>query len=169
MKNLRDLSAEDVRKVLRYSSETGEFTWLIRPTYSMRSGDHAGAVDSRNGYSRIRINGKLYLAHRLAWLYVNGEWPTDEIDHIDLNRGNNRISNLREATKSENMRNKRAHRNSKSGVKGVHWHKQHRKYAATIHRDGKSKHIGLFASLKDAAAAYETAAIKEHGEFRRVA
>ena len=135
----------------------------------MRAGDQAGAVDARNGYSRIHINGRLYLAHRIAWLYVNGEWPADEIDHIDMNRSNNRISNLREATKGENMRNKRAYSNSKTGVKGVHWHKQHRKYAATINRDGKAKHIGLFATVKDAAAAYETAAIREHGEFRRVA
>jgi len=150
--------------LLYYDRETGNFYWRVN-RYGVSKGDLAGSVDSRNKYRRIKINERLYLAHRLAWFYVSGQWPINEIDHIDRNRSNNRICNLREATHAENMMNKPAYKNSKTGIKGVYWHKQHKKYAATIQTRGVTKHIGLYVSIESAALARKQASQKIHKQF----
>ena len=109
----------------------------------------------------------MYLAHRLAWLYVNELWPQNELDHVNLNGLDNRLSNLREATKAENQRNTRAPRTNKSGVKGVFWRRDLKKWRAAIQVNGKSIHLGVFIEKDSAAEAYRSAAIAHFGPFAR--
>ena len=118
MKNGRksELTAEDVRRELNYDPETGEFT---RKTsfFKTRIGERAGSISKSTGYVVIAVCGAQYLAHRLAWLYVYGCWPSLHIDHINGEKTDNRIANLREATNGENMQNqRRARSNSKTGL-----------------------------------------------------
>lgn len=109
------------------------------------------------------------MAHRLAWLYVYGEWPDAEIDHINGNTGDNRISNLRPATRAQNGANRGRQTNNASGVKGVCWHAQSGKWRAMIRISGKSRHLGLFNDIGAAAAAYARATVNRNGEFARTA
>lgn len=143
-----------------YNPETGIFT------RTLKSGvvKVVGYYNSR-GYIQITINGSKYLAHRLAWLYMASEWPEDCIDHINGIKDDNRISNLREATKSENLRNRGAQKNNKSGFKGVYRHKSNQKWASQITINGKQKTIGYFDNPEDAYQAYCKATEELHGEF----
>jgi hypothetical protein len=153
---LNDITQAELVRLLNYNPETGVFTYGARRC-GVTLGRVAGTIDSRDGYQRIILNGRHYLGHRLAWLYVHGEWPKAEIDHRDGDRSNNTISNLRCATRGENQRNKPTYKNNATGAKGVHWHKQHRKYAAVIQCNGKSRHLGLFTTIEAASAAYQAA------------
>lgn len=155
---------EELKRLYHYDSETGVFTFKER-RFGVKQGSPAGSRDPINGYMRMRVKGVLYLAHRLAWLYVNGDWPKKEIDHLDRNRENNRISNLREVTRSENLANKSLYRSSKTGLRGVHWHKQHRKFCASIQINGKRRHVGLFKTANEAELAYKEQSVKLRGEF----
>jgi hypothetical protein len=152
-----------LREVLHYCRDTGVFSWKVHRR-KVRAGTIAGTPD-RDGYINIKIDGFLYRAHRLAWLYVFGNWPTAQIDHINGDRNDNRLSNLREATVTENSRNARKKSNNKSGRKGVFW--QDGRWCAQIKIGGKSTHIGRFDSLDDASAAYLRAAEKHFGSFAR--
>jgi hypothetical protein len=114
------------------------------------------------------IDGLNQYAHRLAWLWMIGEWPAEEIDHIDGNPLNNRWKNLRLATRGENQFNRGADYTNTSGYKGVTYHKQCRKWVARIGHKRKSYHLGLFETAKTAHAAYCEAAIRLHGEFARL-
>lgn len=158
------LTQAELAHLLNYDPKTGVFTWKAKRC-GVAIGSVAGSVDPIHGYVRVKISGSLYLAHRLAWLFVHGTWPESEVDHIDRNRANNRLVNLRAATRGENQRNKRTYATSRSGSKGVHWHKQHRKFIASIQANKKRVHLGLFESIDQAAAAYRSAAEKLHGEF----
>jgi hypothetical protein len=164
------ITAEGLREVLSYSPENGEFTWIV---------GHGGTKSGAAGYTRpcradgsqyrvIGIGYKTYLAHRLAWLYVYGAWPAHEIDHADLDGLNNRIGNLREATRAENGCNRGINSNNKSGYKGVSWSKQRGKWQARIMLDYRTKFLGLFDTAESAHAAYVAAATELHGEFARV-
>jgi hypothetical protein len=165
------LDAEYVRAILDYDPETGEFRWRwrddVRKNENTRwAGKVAGTVTT-NGYVNISIHCRQYLAHRLAWLIVNGEWPPEEIDHIDLDKTNNRIANLRLATRQENLRNVGLRKNNFTGVSGVHWCNYARKFIAQIRIDGKKNRIGSFDTLAEAAAARAAAEIHYFGKFRR--
>ncbi len=167
------ISAEYVRNILDYNPDTGIFIWKYRTDVSNRwntkyVGKRAGWKDSKGAYV-LTINDKYYKAHRIAWLYMTGEWPKEEIDHRDLNGMNNKWENLREATHSQNQFNKRAQSNNKSGYKGVHWDKYKEKWVAAIGINNKSIYLGRFRSKEDAYMAYCDAANKLHGEFARVA
>lgn len=162
------LTAEELRRLLDYDAETGVFTWLISPRNSIPTGSKAGNHGA-NGYVRISVDGRLYLAHRLAWLHVHGEWPPHEIDHVNGDKSDNRIANLRRATRSQNCANKRSRRDNVSGVKGVQWFERNQKWGARICIDGQTQFLGLFDRLEDAAAAYKNAAHKYFGEFARTA
>lgn len=155
------VTAERLRALMQYSCETGEFTWVADRNNRNRSGTVAGRV-SRLGYVQIGIDGGRYLAHRLAYLYVYGEWPVGDLDHIDRNKLNNRISNLRLASKCENQQNRAIHKNNKSGFKGVFWHKRSGKWVARIGANGKQYHIGTFDAAEVAYKAYCEAAAKLH-------
>lgn len=169
------ITQELLQELLDYDPDTGVFTWLRRPgndrctnSWNARyAGNRAGLVNAR-GYRMIRIGGPQYRAHRLAWLYVHGEWPADQIDHINGVSDDNRIANLREATNSENCRNKGKMPNNTSGFKGVYWNKNTRKWLAGIRVSLKFIPLGYYDCPKEAAAAYAVAAAKYHGEFARL-
>lgn len=159
------ISRKKLRAFLTYDQNTGVFT-RRKSGWSKLVGQPAGVKDSY-GYLQIRIDGKLYLAHRLAWLYVHGSWPTKGLDHVNGVRDDNRIANLREATQAENMQNQfSAHSTNKSsGLLGAHWDPKGpkgKKWRATIRVNGKNKVAGHFATAKEAHAAYLAAKRKHH-------
>jgi hypothetical protein len=159
------LTAERLREILHYDPATGVFTWLA-PVGNRACGAPAGRLS--HGYIGIQIGGKRYLAHRLAWLYVTGEWPSDQVDHINLDRSDNRWCNLRPAGQSQNMGNTRVYCNNTSGFKGVSWEKGRRKWDARVLVKGKNIHLGYFDAPHLAYAAYCLAARKYFGDFARV-
>jgi hypothetical protein len=150
---------------LRYDPETGDFVRLVRHR-RWKAGDKAGTLHS-TGYVHIGINKKLYKAHRLAFLYMNGEWPKDEVDHINRDKSDNRWCNLREATRAQNMWNIGMYTTNTSGFKGVYWDKQYDTWRAEIHRNGKRVFSARFNTAEEAHAAYTSAACLVHREFAR--
>ena len=128
-----------------------------------KAGDVLGSAYEK-GYVKGRVNQRLYRVHRLVFLYFHGFMPP-QVDHIDGDRMNNKIDNLREATSTQNNQNRKA--TSSSGVKGVVWHKQSKKWVASICINRKSVHLGSFLSIEDAAFAANKARQLEHGEFYR--
>jgi hypothetical protein len=144
------MTAQRLKELFHYDADTGQFT---RFRAKGRWPDRVGAI--RFGYLIIKIDYKLYRAHRLAWLYVHGEWPSDQIDHINGDRADNRISNLRAATNSQNKQNARkARSDSRSGLIGAMWESQKNKWRAVILVDGKKKHLGYFDQAEQAHAVY---------------
>jgi hypothetical protein len=160
------LTAERLHSLLAYNPKTGLWVWRVTPGGRARAGAIAGSLDGC-GYHAIKINRRLYLAHRLAFLYINGEWPKGEIDHVNHDRADNQWSNLREATHSQNLGNQGAYKNNRSGYKGVTWQKRDRKWQAQIQVGGKSHHLGHYDTAEAAHAAYCRAAIKHFGQFAR--
>lgn len=161
------ISHERLLQVISYDRDTGLFIW--RQTLSSRAcaGKEAGTPDL-HGYKQICIDGKIYKSHRLAVFYETKTWPKMDIDHIDGNKSNNKISNLREVTKSQNQFNRPVSKNSKSGIKGVHMDGRGR-WRAYIAANGKKISIGSFGKKEDAALAYRAFEQKLHGEFARKA
>jgi hypothetical protein len=158
-----DLTAKRLREVIDYKPETGEFIWRYPINQGIHAGQQAGYVSQ--GYRRIGIDGSTYLAHRLAWLYMTGEWPKEQVDHADGNRGNNAWRNLREATHAENHFNIGIISTNKSGFKGVSWFRKTRKWRARITANGKERTIGYFDTKELAHEAYRKAASELHGQF----
>lgn len=165
-------TADQVRAAINYDPETGAFTWRDRPELTNRwraryPGTKAGTVV--RGYTIIRIEKKHFRAARLAWVYMYGEWPNGLVDHINMNRSDDRIANLRLATKAQNSANSPARSTNTSGFKGVTWNKRRSKWQAQICVDYKHVHLGLYDAKEQAAAAYAAAANYHQGEFRRLA
>jgi hypothetical protein len=158
------ITAERLRELLHYDPWTGVFTWRVRTSNYVKVGDVAGCV-SVDGYISIKIDGYSYRAHRLAWLYMTGRWPADGIDHINMDRVDNRIANLREATKSQNRMNSYLSANSSSGFKGVTWDKRECKWRAVLVIGRKQKHLGYFASPERAFIEYCFAGWRHFGDF----
>lgn len=154
------LTAERLRELLAYDPNTGVFTWRLGRG-RVKAGYVAGAPNGK-GYLLIKIDGKNHKAHRLAWLYMHGEWPSSEIDHKDRVKTNNRIQNLRAVTRSENSQNKTLPKNNTSKFRGVYWHKRDRRWVAKIAINGKRKHLGHFDTAESASAAYLDAAAQMH-------
>lgn len=171
-----------LKECVHYDPIKGSFRWRRRPLRHFVDGKYpatticaswnkkfqgafAGGRDFK-GYINIKINGVLYKAHRLAWLYMTGKWPIAQIDHKDGDKKNNAWANLREATNGQNQMNLPVKRNNTSGVKGVSWDKNTRRWRARITAGGVCFTIGYFREKKDAAAAYTAAAQNRHGEFR---
>lgn len=180
MKPRDDLTAKYVRECFDYNAEKGEFTWKQRPLHHFASqhgqkccnayyaGKPAKGCPNTKGYLQIRVNKKLYFAHRLAWLHFYGEHPKDQIDHINCIKTDNRISNLREATNFENSRNTKINSRNKSGFKGVRWHVRDKVWRAEIRINKKYVYLGSFKSPEEAHVVYIKAAEKLHGKFSRV-
>lgn len=160
------LTAAKLRKVLKYDMETGIFSWDINAARNARAGSTAGC-HLTSGYIQITVNGSKYRAHILAFLYVTGKWPKDEIDHIDRNPKNNRWENLREATRSENAANSIMKSNNTSGFKGVSWSKSDKKWVGAIRVRGKHFYLGSFDTPEEAHEAYKMAAKEGFGDFAR--
>ena len=152
--NAPELTVEDVRKLFHYDGE--QLWWRERPTKNFDMSKPAGKSEA-DGYRRIGVSGKLYLAHRLIWVHVHGVWPLHQIDHINHKRNDNRIENLREATNPENGRNKSIPKNNSSGVVGVCWNKPSKKWQAQIRVNGKQIHLGGHLRKEDAIQARKEA------------
>jgi len=136
------LTQSELKELLNYNPETGVFTW-VKKIRTVSAGDIAGGIMGDQKYVRISINGKKYLGHRLAWLYMTGEWPKHQVDHINHVRSDNRWINLREATNQENQKNASKRKDNKSGLTGVHWVKKECKWIAIIQVNKKPKCLGL--------------------------
>lgn len=151
-----DLTAQRLRELLDYDPLTGLFVWRVRAA-NIKPGTVTGAKSSnKTGYAQIGIAGKIYYGHRLAWLYVYGEWPKLHIDHINGNKANNWIANLRDVDRSTNLQNMRGPtaNNKSSGVMGVRWSARENRWVARIRIGGKLKHIGQYTDKGVAARAY---------------
>jgi len=146
------LTQERLKQVLQYDEETGIFTWLISPRNNVPFGSIAGQIDNK-GYVRIIYQRKLYLGHWLAWFFVYNKWPDNEIDHINGNPTDNRIANLRDVTRKQNMENKKIYKTNKSGYSGVTWHSRDKKWNVRIGHYGKRISLGYFDNLNDAISA----------------
>jgi hypothetical protein len=150
------LTQEELKRVLRYNHETGIFIWIKSVAKRIAVGDVAGNLDPA-GYIRIRYKGCLYRAHTLAWLYHYGEFPCMDVDHIDCNKTNNSIANLRLATKHENATNRPLQKNNTSGVKGVRWNNRDKIWTASFVFMGRYIHVGSFKDKNRAASAIKAA------------
>lgn len=149
------ITQAELKRVLHYNPETGIFIWNISSTNRVRAGCTAGCVSF--GYILIAVEGERYQAHRLAWLYTYGEWPKDEVDHINHVKTDNRIVNLREVNHKDNLKNQALYKNNKSDVCGVYRNKQRDKWQAGIRVNGKHIHLGLFTDKRSAATARKEA------------
>ena len=154
------LTVERLKEVLFYDPATGEFAWIAGHRAWLPTG---GA--SPRGYKVIMVDQRLYSAHRLAWLYMTGAWPTKSIDHANQIGSDNRWCNLREATPTQQNANVPVKSSSRSGVKGVRFRDKKRKWCAEIRISGKKKCLGYFDKIEDAARAYRTKARELYGEF----
>lgn len=161
------LTLERLREVLHYNQETGIWTWLISSKWNIIIGSTAGDLKP-SGYILIGVDGKRYRAHRLAWLYMTGAWPTQQIDHKNTIRNDNRWLNLREATQQQNSANM-LRTNNKIGTKGVIKSRNGRKFIARIMVDYKSIYLGTYDTKEKAAEVYRVAAEKYFGAYARVA
>lgn len=151
--------------LLDYNKETGLFIWKENRGRKAKSGDKAGSKDT-HGYVQICIDGTMYLAHRLAWFYVNKEWPSLRMDHINNVRDDNRILNLRLATSGQNSCNSSLRKDNVYGLKGIRWRPSGR-WQARIRANKVLITIGTYDSPEEAHEAYCDAANKYHGEFAR--
>lgn len=146
------LTQEYLKEILDYDSKTGEFTWLKKGR-GIPYGKIAGSVDKYTGYRYIRINGKNYAAHRLAWLYKFSVWPKNEIDHINQNRLDNRVENLRDVTIRENAHN-RVYYNDTNNLIGTYFNKYKNKWESSISINNKKYYIGKYNTKVEASEAY---------------
>jgi HNH endonuclease len=166
------LPVERLRELLSYDPATGHFVWLVSTSRRVRVGSRAG-YRQPDGQRIIRIDTDPYVAHRLAWLYMTGEWPRSLIDHENMDRDDNRWSNLRQATKSLNGANKGPPSNNTSGFKGVvrvkgyYVRERADAWKAEITVNMRHRHIGYFRTPELAAAVYAEAAKRFFGEFAR--
>jgi hypothetical protein len=141
---------EELKRILDYDPKTGVFKWKVRVSRNIKIWDTAGCTHSHNGYRYISIKDRLYRAHRLAWLYVYGEWPKDQIDHINRIKIDNRISNLRHATSAINSRNRSPCKKNSSGVTGVRWNEKRKRWMAQIKVNGITENLGSYHNKADA-------------------
>ena len=146
------ITQDELKDVLHYCKESGRFTWINPNGTKIKPGEKAGSIHG-HGYRVIAINGKIYYAHRLAFLFVTGAFPIDYVDHLNHKRSDNRWINLRAVTRGENQKNKKLNKNNKSGFAGVSWKAADKRWVANINTNGKRIHLGLFTSLDDAIAA----------------
>ena len=161
-----EIIAARVRELLHYDPETGIFTRRIRLAQRHKVGDRADFLVTGGhcaGYRRVSFDSERYLAHRVAWLYVHGHWPVYDIDHINGNKDDNRIENLRDVEDVVNKQNlRKARANNRSGYLGVTTHIPGRQWRASVHLNGKRHHIGLYDSPEKAHQAYLIAKRRIH-------
>jgi hypothetical protein len=165
------MEVSKIKQLLDYNPGTGELRWKQRPltdfserghwkTWTKRFADTVAGTIGANGYRAISISGKRYYAHRIAWAIHHGAWPSEQIDHINQQRDDNRMSNLREATNQQNMKNATRLRSNTSGATGVHWDNRRSKWLAQIKHEGRGRFLGYFANFDEAVAARRAAEVK---------
>ena len=165
-----------ILKFVRLDPSDGSFVWLMRSgddritkgwnsKYAGKRADNLMCI----GYRRILIHGRYFLAHRVVWLLTFGEWPENEIDHIDCDPANNRIQNLRPANRSQQNQNQRISRRNKAGIKGVFFDARDKKWVAKLNKDGRQVFSGYFSTSDEAKRAYAVAATQHFGAYARVA
>lgn len=159
------VDVEKLRARLRYDPDTGVFTWAFKHC-GVRLGAAAGSLNPK-GYVQIKFDGKNHWAHRLAWVFVYGVMPTAVLDHINGDKADNRIQNLREATPAQNAANHKMLTTNTSGFRGVTWNATDRKWMATAQHMRKRYRLGRFRTLEEAVQAYDTFVIAKRGEFAR--
>ena len=176
---MRQVAIEALREALDYNPETGRFTWKFRPRDHFQNvkvwknvnnrfaGKEAGAIN-KQGYRIIQINGLMLKAHRIVIALADGRWPEYEVDHINQTRDDNRLANLRKATRLENMQNRSQFKSNTSGVTGVFWHKDNKKWVAFIRAANCQTYLGSFVNFDNAVAARKAAEVrfgfhKNHG------
>lgn len=172
---MTEVTPKRLAKLLEYEPETGSIKWRPRSVdlfssqhnwkvWSARYESKEAGSYGKQGYGRINIAGRMLLAHRVAFALTFGRWPAHQIDHINGDRTDNRIANLREATPSQNSKNQKTHKRNTSGATGVSWHKASRKWQAHIGDSMSFKYLGLFDTFEAACAA--RAAAERQFEFR---
>jgi hypothetical protein len=152
---------------LDYDATTGTFVRRVKRRKFL-AGSESGCLDKSSGYVVMHLDGKKYQAHRLVFLYVEGNFPKDHVDHINGIRHDNRYENLRRATISENSRNRKIMITNKSGFKGVFWNPKNKVWTAKIYLNGKRVYLGSFHDPAKAHAAYCAAAKSHYAEFARM-
>ncbi len=170
MTQSKPITAERLRELLSYDPETGIFRWRDPSRRKRGNPDGTAGCLYKGGWLRIQVDEGNYAAASLAWLYMTGEWPAQQVDHEDLNRSNNRWRNLRPATPSQNCANRGISSSNTSGAKGVSWEPRIKKWRALLQPRGQKKiHLGYFTSVEEAKAAYDKAALERYGDFFRSA
>lgn len=158
------LTQKRLKELFHYNSYTGVFTRIKSTSSRAIKGDIAGTTNS-HGYLRFCVDGVVYLSHRLAWLYVYGEFPEGIMDHINGDRNDNRIANLRIVSLRQNALNRKIQSTNTSGIKGVSWCKEMKKWRAVIMHEGKHIHVGYFVEKTEAAEAIDKVRNEIHGVF----
>jgi hypothetical protein len=167
---MSDLTQQRLKEVLHYDPLSGEWTWLAdmktgrgAGRVHIKKGTRAGTVSSAKGYRKIGVDGRRYWAHRLAFLWMTGEWPKHHVDHIDGNGGNDVWTNMRDVPRGVNMQNvRRATVDSLTGILGVTFNRARKKWVAQISINSKSKGLGYFDTADAASAAYLSAKRQLH-------
>lgn len=158
------LTVAELRQILRFDRDRNALFWLARPNIPAWNAKFAGrrAFTSKNkaGYFTGQINGHCYYAHRVIWAIATGKWPENQIDHKDRDRSHNALENLREATVLQNATNKTIHKNNTSGMSGIYWKKDKRRWLAQITRNGTTYHLGYFVERSEAEIARTLACSK---------
>jgi len=157
------ITQQQLKQTLNYNPDIGIFTWA-NDRRCVKAGTKAGTITNQ-GYVRIKILDKVYMEHRLAWLYVYGVMPSEQIDHINHDKADNRIENLREATNQQNQFNKPKSKYSKSNYKGISFHKKSNKWLAQININKVNTYLGIFDTEEEAALAYQNKSKEIHKEF----
>ncbi|RWO22811.1 HNH endonuclease [Mesorhizobium sp.] len=164
------ITAEYVRSRIDYDPETGILTWKARPVRNpidkMWNTRFAGTTirhTQTSGYIQFKLDGKNYLGQHIAWVIAHGVWPAHLVDHENRIRDDNRLSNLRDATRSQNNSNTKPYSNNTLGFRGA-W-QNGKRWAVRISSQGKRIYCGTYDSKEDAARAYDVIAKQVHGEF----
>jgi len=149
----------ELKQQVKYNPTTGVFTWIVSKS-KIQKHANAGTLDKSDGYRKITINGTQYKEHRLAVLYMTGQFPKHQVDHINHIRHDNRWCNLREVTHSQNGKNQKLSILNTTGVSGLHWYEATKKWQVSIRVSGKKKHLGYFINKDDAISARHKAEVK---------
>ena len=150
---MKELNIKLIKRLFDYDAESGALYWKVKLNRSIRVGNEAGTVNKYNKYRIVTIDNKKYRSHRIIWAYVYGVWPINDIDHINHDRADNRIENLREATQKENRRNMSLDVRNKSGFTGIYWNKKTKVWQAFIKLYEKNLYLGQFIDKFEAICA----------------
>lgn len=158
------ITQERLKSLLHYDPATGVFTWIMRTSNCVKIGERAGTFCAGE-YRCIHADGLGYLEHRLAWFYIHGRWPADQIDHINGKPSDNRFCNLREATNAENLRAAGIQKSNSTGFRGVCLRKDSGNFSASLKVAGKNAWLGTFKTAAEAGEVARLARLKHYGEF----